>query len=144
MAKRSTTLERVRAFALSLPEAHEDHPWGESVAKVNKKVFVFFGHDDDDEHEPGMSVKLAESNAQALMVPGAEPTGYGLGRGGWVNVPFRRTSPPLDVLKDWVEESYRIVAPKRISARLDGAPAEAPAKKPTKKVARKAKPRTKR
>ena len=122
MAKRSTTFDRVRAFALSLPEAYEDHPWGESVAKVNKKVFVFFGEGDDGEHEPGMSVKLKESNAQALMVPGAEPTGYGLGRGGWVSVPFRKTSPPLPVLQDWVEESYRIVAPKRISARLDETP----------------------
>ncbi|HCO04282.1 MAG TPA: dGTPase, partial [Actinobacteria bacterium] len=33
----------VRTFALGLPEAYEDHPWGESVAKVNKKVFVFLG-----------------------------------------------------------------------------------------------------
>ena len=135
MAKRSTTLERVRAFALSLPEAYEDHPWGESVAKVNKKVFVFFGHDDDDEHEPGMSVKLKDSNAQALMVPGAEPTGYGLGRGGWVNVPFRKTSPPLPVLQDWVEESYRIVAPKRISARLDETPAKPKSKARSKRGA---------
>ena len=129
MAKRSTTFDRVRAFALSLPEAYEDHPWGESVAKVNKKVFVFFGEGDDGEHEPGMSVKLKESNAQALMVPGAEPTGYGLGRGGWVSVPFRKTSPPLPVLQDWVEESYRIVAPKRISARLDEAPPRTKRKK---------------
>lgn len=133
MAKRSTTLERVRAFALSLPEAYEDHPWGESVAKVNKKVFVFFGEGELGEHEPGMSVKLKESNAQALMVPGAEPTGYGLGRSGWVNVPFRKTSPPLPVLQDWVEESYRIVAPKRISARLDGDPEP---KRPAKKRAK--------
>ena len=115
----------MRAFALSLPEAYEDHPWGESVAKVRGKVFAFFGHDDDEEHEPGMSVKLMDSNAQALMVPGAEPTGYGLGRSGWVNVPFTKASPPLPVLTDWVEESYRIVAPKRISSRLDDA---APAK----------------
>jgi hypothetical protein len=27
---------------------------------------------------------------------------------------------PLDVLRDWVEESYRIVAPKRLAAQLDG------------------------
>lgn len=119
MPKRPTTLDRVRTFALSLPEAYEDHPWGESVAKVKGKVFVFFGRDDLEDHEPGMSVKLQDSNTQALRVPGAEPTGYGLGKAGWVNVPFRKTTPPIGVLTDWVEESYRIVAPKRVSAQLD-------------------------
>jgi predicted DNA-binding protein (MmcQ/YjbR family) len=116
MAARGSTRDRVRAFALSLPEAYEDHPWGESVAKIKGKIFVFFGEDGGD---AGMSVKLVESNAQALMAPGAEPTGYGLGRAGWVSVPFKRGAPPLGVLTDWVEESYRLIAPKRLSARLD-------------------------
>jgi hypothetical protein len=30
-------------FALGYPGAWEDHPWGETVAKVKTKVFVFFG-----------------------------------------------------------------------------------------------------
>ncbi|MGH2727412.1 MAG: MmcQ/YjbR family DNA-binding protein, partial [Actinomycetota bacterium] len=64
MAKRPTTWQRVRAFALSLPEAYEDHPWGENVAKVKGKVFVFLGSGDaDPDHGPGMSVKLKDSNA---------------------------------------------------------------------------------
>jgi predicted DNA-binding protein (MmcQ/YjbR family) len=104
-------------FALDLPGAYEDHPWGEDVAKVGKKVFVFFGPGDAE--EPAMTVKLGESNEQALTVPGAAPTGYGLGRSGWVTIPFRDTTPPLDVLKDWVEESYRLVAPKPMVAELD-------------------------
>lgn len=29
--------------ALSYPEAWEDHPWGEYVVKVGKKISVFFG-----------------------------------------------------------------------------------------------------
>jgi len=66
-----------------------------------------------------MTVKLRESHEQAMLVPGTAPTGYGLGRAGWVDVPFRDTTPPLDVLKDWVEESYRLVAPKRLVAELD-------------------------
>ena len=32
-------------------------------------------------------MKLAESHAHALSIEGAEPTGYGLGSSGWVNVP---------------------------------------------------------
>ena len=116
--KRSATWERVRGFALGLPEAYEDHPWGEHVAKIKGKVFVFLGTGEA-HGEPGMSVKLEDSHAQALMSPGAEPTGYGLGRSGWVSIPFKRGAPPVGVLTDWVEESYRLVAPKRVSALLD-------------------------
>ena len=84
---------------------------------MGKKIFVFLGS--DAAPEPAMTVKLAESLEQALLVPGAAPTGYGLGRAGWVTIPFRDTTPPLDVLKDWVEESYRRVAPKALIAELD-------------------------
>ena len=114
---RGSTHDKVKAFALSLPGAYEDHPWGETVVKVNKKVFVFLGHEETPA-ERGMAVKLMDSHDQALMVPGARPTGYGLGRAGWVDVPMRK-GPPLAVLKDWVEESYRIVAPKKLVAKLD-------------------------
>ena len=105
------------AFALSFPGAYEDHPWDEDVAKVGKKVFVFLGVDDGD--TPGCSLKLDESHAQAMAVPGAEPTGYGLGKGGWVSLPLHGDIPPVEVLLDWVEESYRMVAPKRLIALLD-------------------------
>lgn len=119
MAAAKTLRNRIRTFALSLPGAYEDFPWGESVIKVNKKVFAFLGVDDASVHPLGMGVKLKDSNTQALMVPGAEPSGYGLARGGWVNVPFSSKSPPFGVLTDWVEESYRAVAPKRLVAELD-------------------------
>ena len=118
MAKKATTIRnKIRDFSLGLPEAYEDFPWGERVTKVNKKVFVFLGMDDGD--APGCSVKLNESHAQAMAVPGAEPTGYGLGKAGWVSLPLHGDIPPVEVLLDWVEESYRMVAPKRLSKLLD-------------------------
>jgi predicted DNA-binding protein (MmcQ/YjbR family) len=121
MGQPKTTRRRVLAFALRFPGAYEDHPWDEDVAKVGKKVFVFLGIPDSE--RPGMTVKLRESHDHALSIPGAAPTGYGLGKSGWVDVPFRDTTPPLDVLKDWVEESYRLVAPKKLIAELDERPA---------------------
>jgi predicted DNA-binding protein (MmcQ/YjbR family) len=112
----ATVREKVLAFALTLPETFEDRPWEDDVVvKVRGKIFVFLG-------PPGstrMSVKLAESHAHALAVDGARPTGYGLGKAGWVTVPNRAPGVSLDVLRDWVEESYRIVAPKRLLADLD-------------------------
>jgi predicted DNA-binding protein (MmcQ/YjbR family) len=110
---------QLRDFALDLPGAYEDHPWGEDVAKVNKKIFVFLGVAEGERHPPGFGVKLRESHAEAMGVEGVEPSGYGLGRSGWVSVPLSATGPPLEVLLDWVEESYRLVAPKRLVAELD-------------------------
>jgi predicted DNA-binding protein (MmcQ/YjbR family) len=116
------TRRRLLAFALGLPGAYEDHPWGEDVVKVSNRIFVFLGLDDDPANL-AITVKLDDSHEQALFVPGAAPTGYGLGRSGWVTVPLRDTTPPLDVLKDWVEESYRRIAPKTLIAELDDRPA---------------------
>jgi predicted DNA-binding protein (MmcQ/YjbR family) len=117
MAQPLATRRWILSYALGFPGAWEDHPWEEDVVKVGKKIFVFLGMDESE--DPAMTVKLDDSLEQALSVPGAAPTGYGLGRWGWVTIPFRDTTPPLDVLKDWVDESYRKVAPKDLVAALD-------------------------
>jgi predicted DNA-binding protein (MmcQ/YjbR family) len=107
-------------FALALPEAYEDHPWGENVAKVNKKVFVFLGTPEQE----GMSVcaKLPDSGDFALTFPFSEPAGYGLGKAGWVSCEFTTADdPPVGLLEDWIDESYRTVAPKKLVKQLDGA-----------------------
>jgi predicted DNA-binding protein (MmcQ/YjbR family) len=111
--------ENVLAFALSFPETTQEQPWEDDVVvKVRGKIFVFAGP----ARSRRMSVKLVESHAHALAIDGAEPTGYGLGRSGWVTVPYRAPGVSLALLRDWVEESYRIVAPKRLLARLDESP----------------------
>jgi predicted DNA-binding protein (MmcQ/YjbR family) len=107
----------LRSFALGFPGAHEDFPWGESVIKVGKKVFVFLGRSGGG---LSISVKLPSSNLLALDLPFTSPTGYGLARGGWVTAQFTKDeTPPLDLLRRWVDESYRTVAPRRLVAELD-------------------------
>ena len=105
------------AFALALPEAWEDHPWGESVAKVGKKVFVFFGMPEQDE-DPRFTVKLRESHEEASALGWTADPGYGLGRGGWLTVNAPEDAP-MDLLQSWILESYRAVAPKRLAATLE-------------------------
>src|SRR3954447_10285977 len=117
-SKRARALrERLLQQALSYPDTYADHPWGETVVKVNKKVFLFAGVDDGD--RVGISVKLPESRDQALALPDATPTGYGLGKADWVSVTFGAKLPPAGVLLDWLDESYRAVAPKRLVRQLD-------------------------
>ncbi|MCX5527792.1 MmcQ/YjbR family DNA-binding protein [Streptomyces bobili] len=113
--------EKVRRFALGLPGATEEFPWGETVAKVDKKVFVFLGVTDGS-YPLGLTVKLKDetAHAHALASPGAEPAGYGLGKAGWVSLPLAgKGAPAAELLCDWVEESYRTIAPKRRTSELD-------------------------
>jgi len=106
-------------YALSLPGAWEDHPWGETVAKVGKKVFLFSGVGEDGVF--GFSAKLPESNDAALATPGAAPTGYGLGQAGWVSIKCSaKDVGNVGMYRAWVEESYRAVAPKKLIKELDG------------------------
>lgn len=111
----------LRAFALGLPEAQEDFPWGERVVKVNKKVFVFMGLPDELDRHLLLTVKLPRSGGAVLTLPFAQPARYGLGASGWVKLEFASDDdPPVDLIIDWIEESYRAVAPKRLVAQLGG------------------------
>ena len=110
----------LRKFALSFPGAVEDFPWGESVAKVKGKVFVFLGKPSAHGDVVSFSVKLPESGEHVLELSYTEPTGYGLGKSGWVTLDFPAGEvPPLDTLKRWVMESYRAQAPKRLLKELE-------------------------
>ncbi len=115
----------LRAHALSYPDAREDFPWGERVVKVRGKVFLFLGKGES----LSLSVKLPGSGIVALGLPFTAPTAYGLGKSGWITARFAKgEKPPIEMLKQWIDESYRAVAPKRLAAALDAS--EAPPSKP--------------
>jgi predicted DNA-binding protein (MmcQ/YjbR family) len=117
----------LRRHAMSFPGATEDFPWGERVAKVNGKVFVFLGADPVAGGPLSFSVKLPESHADALDLPFARPTGYGLGKSGWVTASFGPgDEPPLEILRAWIAESYRAVAPRRLTAKTQAGRGKAP------------------
>jgi predicted DNA-binding protein (MmcQ/YjbR family) len=111
----------LRQYALAFPEAHEEFPWGHRTIKVKGKVFLIFSHGREDEGEVvlNVTVKLPESGRWALTLPYTAPTGYGLGKSGWVSASFgAKDEIPLDILEQWIDESFRAVAPKRVMAKL--------------------------
>jgi predicted DNA-binding protein (MmcQ/YjbR family) len=134
-------LERLlRDFALQLPETDEAFPWGERALRVRGKAFVFMRLE---EGELSFSVKLPHSRAQALALSFVEPTHYGLGRHGWVTIQVPRPTEALvRQFKDWIIESFRAVAPKRVSELLDAASSQASSPRPVKR-SRTARPRAK-
>lgn len=111
----------LRDFALTFPEVTEDHPWGHRAMKVKGKVFVFLGGEKS-EKELSLSVKLPASRDMAVDLPFAEPTGYGMGKHGWVTARFGRVSDvPVELLRAWITESYRAIAPKKLVRQLESA-----------------------
>ena len=115
-ASHHATAKSLRTLALSLPEAEEHFPWGESVVKVRGKIFVFLGRAEEADFL-SITLKLPSSAPLALSMPGASPTGYGLGRADWVTFQFEKAmAVPVDLLREWILESYRAVAPKRLAA----------------------------
>lgn len=134
--KGKKAFEALKAHALTYPGTFVDHPWGETVVKVAKKVFIFMGVDTE---TVGLSVKLPQSKYEALDLPFCKPTGYGLGKAGWISASFEaKQDVPIGMLKAWIDESYRAVAPKTLVKALDsGEPVTK--KKVTKKKAAKKK-----
>lgn len=111
MPTRKKIAQALLKHALSYPETREDHPWGESAVKVKEKTFLFLRAGDS----VSFSVKLPTSREFALEFPFTEPTGYGLGKSGWVTVKLETGNEiELEILKKWVDESFRAVAPKRL------------------------------
>jgi predicted DNA-binding protein (MmcQ/YjbR family) len=105
---------RLRTRALTFPEATEDFPWGERAIKVRGKAFLFLRAEGA---AVSFSVKLPTSAADALELPDVEPTGYGLGKHGWVTaVVVAGRDTPLATFEAWLEESYAAVAPRRLVA----------------------------
>lgn len=114
-----TAETKLRGYALGLPGAYEEFPWGESAMKVAKKMFAVMRYDAA-KRRLHLTVKLGESNGVALALPFTAPTGYNLGKSGWVTSTFEPgTQPPVGILCDWIRESYTLVAPKTLVAQLD-------------------------
>jgi predicted DNA-binding protein (MmcQ/YjbR family) len=126
----------LRDLGLSFPETTEDFPWDHRALKVKGKVFVFMGTGKEGgaEHDDFfISCKLPQSAPMALTLPEVKPTRYGLGKAGWVSAQWPRGKAPVDMLCDWLRESYCAVAPKKLAALVehDGAPATGGAAKRT-------------
>ena len=109
--------ERIRAFALSLPEAYEDEPWGHPVFKVaENRMFAGMSIDDDVVH---LTVKLtAEEREIAQLLPYVRKARY-VGRYGWVTAEIA-DDESLDAGLEWLRESYWLRAPEELRSAVEG------------------------
>ena len=119
MASRpASILAQLKRFGLSLPGTTPKSPWpGHDDVAVNNKTFAYLSTEGG---HLSVSLKLPLSGKEALRLPDAKPTGYGLGKSGWVSIAFVGDTPvPVDTLTRWMMESYRAQAPRRLIKALE-------------------------
>lgn len=124
--------------ALAKDGVEETAPWGHRAFRVRKKNFLFMTSTGEG---LSLSLKLGPSHADAMEKTFVEPTGYGLGKSGWVSARFGpREAAPLPLLRAWIDESYALFTAKTPRSRTPSKKTAA-AKRPAKTTASTRKPR---
>lgn len=104
---------------LSLPEAVEDHPWGETVVKRGGKVFAFLGTADPSENGSRITLKPDADELPALLaLPWVSVAAY-VGRYGWITIDVT-TPESLELALECVDQSHARLAPKQKRRRPRG------------------------
>ena len=118
VATHADSLERIRALALSFPEAYEDHPWGDfPVFKVpENKVFAWVWEEDDAVH---VTLKLTRDEREiAQLLPFVRTAKY-VGRYGWITAAVT-DDESLEAALEWLRESYWLKAPRHLRSAVEG------------------------
>jgi DNA-binding transcriptional ArsR family regulator/predicted DNA-binding protein (MmcQ/YjbR family) len=101
----------LRNIALAYPDAHEDADGTETVIRVGRRPFTIFRALDQGFI---MKAKLPLSKKAALDEPFAQPVQYRLGTSEWVTARFGADDDvPIELLWEWIDESYRATAPRK-------------------------------
>lgn len=114
-------LERVNAIALSLPEAERRESHGSPAWNTGGKSGKFFAYFNDRHHgEPHVAVLVKTSGPDELAEMVARdpdiwfrPAYYGAA--GWAGLILNRPGTDWDHVAEWVERSWRAVAPRRLA-----------------------------
>lgn len=106
----------LRDRCLALPEAHEQETWGDPTFRVGSKIFAMVKRGDG---RVSVWCKAAPGVQEALVA--ADPARFFrppyLGHRGWIALRADGDAD-RDELADLITDSYRLVAPKRLSARI--------------------------
>src|SRR5688572_11490667 len=116
MPRQSKTVETLRKIALTYPETEESVVCDKSAYKARNKGFLFVG---SDEKTYNFMLKLKDSLPEASKLAAKEPAAYRVGSTNWVTVTLTHNQgPPAGVVERWIDESFRLLAPKQLVALL--------------------------
>ena len=116
MNKSEELIKRFRALCLGLPETSEASSWGHPNFRAGKKTFAAV---EWIKGRPSFAFRLGAMAADELLRIEPETFLTPYGRGQWVSLWIDR---PVDwrLVKVFVDQSYRLVALKRMLLALDG------------------------
>ncbi len=119
-------LARVRALALDLPETHERESHGSPGWRTgSEKSGKFFAYFADQHHgTPHISLLVKAGSMDELEgLVEAQPHAYHkpayYGASGWIGVILNRPGLDWDAVAEWLQRSWRAVAPKSATRLLD-------------------------
>jgi len=107
-------MTRIRKICLALPESCEEETWGTATFRVQKKIFAMVASE-----RGSMTASMKASREdQAAMLSQGSPFFYPpyVGSKGWIGIDLRSAALDWEEVTEVVQESYRLVAPKRLSA----------------------------
>jgi hypothetical protein len=119
--RRDAALRRLRKICLAFPETSERRSHGEPTWFVReKRVFVTLSdHHHDDRLGFWCAAPPGEQEALVASAPDRFFRPPYVGVSGWIGVYLDVPNVDWDEVAELVEESYRLVAPKRLVAELD-------------------------
>jgi hypothetical protein len=121
VAPEDPRLARLTAICLDLPEAVCEAKGQHAAFQVRGKTFAYFLDDHHGDGKVALTCRVAPGLHEALLASGEErffKPAY-LGARGWIGI--RLDLGPIDWIEigDFVADSYRFIAPKRLVAELD-------------------------
>lgn len=115
-------LTRLRKVCLGLPEAHEVEAWGEPTFRVRNKIFAMYASADNHHGGGRPAVWLKAAPGQQAQMIKAMPQTYFkppyVGASGWVGI-WLDGDPDWESIAEFLSDSYRLIAPKRLVSQLD-------------------------
>lgn len=117
----------MRAICLALPETKETLTWGQPHFRVGEKIFAGCG---DEKGRAVIGFKLDMDHADAIIQDPRFWRAPYVGHKGWVSMDASGVDD-WDEVRGLVLESYRLIAPRKTVARMDGGPAPSAARTKT-------------
>ncbi len=115
-------MTRLRKLCLALPEAHEVEAWGEPTFRVRNKIFAMYAAAGNHHGggRPAVWLKAAPGDQEAMMAAALDcffAPPY-VGPKGWIGI-WLDGVVEWDDVAEFVRDSYRLIAPKRLCTLLD-------------------------